>query len=218
MIRTIILDLDGPVLDIKHRHYACYSQILKGEHCVPLKIKDYWQMKRQGVGWPQILAATNAISIQGLFERGWNQLIETKEFLALDQVQLGCIEKLEEWAKQQIRLILVTMRHSPERLQDQLVEIGLRDYFNQVVVVSNGSHGSMSSKARMVEPFIGNQKEGILWIGDTEEDIQAARELQCLVYVVTCGIRDKSFLKQRHPDSIISNLKSVNLEGVFAEK
>ncbi len=72
MIRTVILDLDGPVLDGKLRHYDCYRRILGNYHFTPLGIDEYWELKRIGADRKQQLAPVGAESIYRILSKlGW---------------------------------------------------------------------------------------------------------------------------------------------------
>jgi phosphoglycolate phosphatase len=47
MIGTLILDLDGPIIDGRLRHYQCYSDILVEHGYKPMPVGMNWEMKRQ---------------------------------------------------------------------------------------------------------------------------------------------------------------------------
>ena len=131
---TVILDLDGPILDGRYRHHACYQTIL-GEHGYrPLEIDDYWQMKRQRKDRRAQLAASGAETLYGRFLERWLELIETRPFLALDRLQPGVPTKLAAWKNQGVRLVLATQRRDRESLIEQLAELGLDSSFQHVVV------------------------------------------------------------------------------------
>lgn len=211
MIRTLILDLDGPILDGRLRHYACYRRILEAHGYVPLRPEDYWRMKRARAGRRAQLAASGAGDLYEEFSRAWLEQIELPELLALDRLQPGVTAKLREWRDLGIRLILATMRRYPERLEGQLVSLGIRAYFGHVVACEHRSGGV--GKARMVRATVGGlDPERCLWVGDTEADVEAARVFGCPVWAVTGGLRTRSYLSSLSPDFLGPDLGSVNLE------
>lgn len=211
MIRTLILDLDGPILNGRLRHYACYRRILKTHGYVPVGLEDYWRMKRTRAGRREQLAASGAGALDEEFSRAWLDQIELPELLALDRLQPGVSAKLRGWQESGIRLILATMRRYPERLEGQLVSLRIRAYFEHVVACEHSSGGV--GKARKVHETVGGlDPERCLWVGDTEADVEAARAFGCPVWAVAEGLRTWSYLASLSPDFLGPDLRSINLE------
>src|SRR5262249_1152691 len=119
-VRTVILDLDGPLLDGRDRHYACYRGILEAAGYVPGDADRYWEMKRNRAERRAHLAASGAEAIYEEFQRAWLDRIEAPELLALDRVQPGAPDVLGRWKDRGIQLVLATFRRHPDRLLDQL--------------------------------------------------------------------------------------------------
>lgn len=210
MINTIVLDLDGPILNGKYRHYACYSKILKAHGYVPLNIGDYWSMKRDKQDRRQLLAASGADKIYDTFLTEWMNLIEQPDMLALDELQPGMPSKLLQWQEAEQRLILATMRRSPERLYEQLKQLGLDIYFKHIVVCDYRLGGA--GKAENVKNAIPDLvPEDTLWIGDTEADIEAARILGAHVLAITSGLRTEEILLSLRPDFIYKDMAEIEL-------
>ena len=198
MIRTIVLDLDGPLLDGVQRHYHCYRSILKAHGFEPVPIQLYWERKRNRVNRREILALSHATAIYDVFLADWISMIEQKNCLALDQLQNGVVEVLEEWKHAKIKLLLATMRNNAANLHWQLGQLGIAHWFNQILVVGNVQLGTNKSTA--IKPFLGNENlDQVMWVGDTEVDIRAARELGVRVCAVTCGLRTEEYLASLVP-------------------
>lgn len=210
MIQFVILDLDGPILDGKFRHYACYSQILMKQGYKPISLEDYWQMKRERVNRRGQLAASGAESIYEQFLQRWLELIEQPQFLELDRLQPGTIDKLQQWRNLGIQLVLVTLRSYPERLHNQLVALGLNPLLDYVLPCNHqlGAKGKFSQVRKTVSQL---SPENSIWIGDTEVDVEAARLLGCPIWAVTCGLRTESYLASLSPDFLSPDLASINL-------
>lgn len=211
MIRTLVLDLDGPILDGRFRHYACYRGILRAHSHAPIGLEDYWRMKRRRAGRREQLAASGAEALYEEFSRAWLEQIERPELLALDRLQDGVTTKLREWRDRGIRLILATMRRHPDRLEEQLASLSIRAFFDHVVVCEHRWGGA--GKARKVEDAVADlDPEQCLWVGDTEVDVEAARSFGCPVWAVTGGLRTESYLASLSPDFLSPDLRCVNLE------
>jgi phosphoglycolate phosphatase len=212
VIGTVIIDLDGPILDGKFRHYACYKDILLSHGCKPLEIEEYWSLKREHVDLSTLLAASQANSFREAFNEQWLELIEQPHFLALDRLQPGSKEVLQQWRVTGLRLILATMRHDPLSLSVQLDSLDLVGLFTHVVACPSELGGV--GKALRVKASAGplSTKESI-WIGDSEADIEAARTIGLRVIAVTCGIRSEEYLVRLRPDILAGDLTSVDLSS-----
>lgn len=213
MIDTVILDLDGTILDGKLRHYTCYQRILSQTDYVPIDIDSYWQMKRERANLHQQLAMSGVEVITDEFKLLWLDLIEQPEMLRLDILQPGIVEHLRAWRNAQVRLVLATLRRFPKRLARQLSDLRLDGLFHRVVI-SNPNLGAAGKQQQVVERVANLNPARCLWIGDTEVDIAAARALGCPVWAVTCGLRAESYLASLSPDYLSLNLTDVKLELV----
>jgi phosphoglycolate phosphatase len=210
MIRTVIVDLDGTILDGRFRHYACYRQILEERGYAPVSLESYWRMKLERADRRQQLAASGAEAIHEDYLHAWLEQIERPDLLALDRLQPGVTEKLREWRDQGVRLVLATMRRHPERLNEQLARLDLGALLDHVVVCGHRLGGI--GKAQQVKNAVaGLYPEHCLWIGDTEFDVKAARALGCPVCTVTGGERTESYLASLSPDFLSPDLKSIDL-------
>lgn len=210
MIQTIVVDLDGPVLDGKLKHYNCYSYIMRLHGFVPKGIAEYWQMKRQRVELIKQLEMVGAESVCDLFGKLWLELIEQPTYLAMDRLQPGAREKLIQWREQGINLILATLRHNPAGLREQLSKLKLDMIFDHILVCEHLAGGK--GKADGVRNLFPNIKTAdVLWVGDTEVDIEAARILECPVWAVSCGIRTEAFLASLLPNYLSQFLAEIDI-------
>ena len=210
MIKAIILDLDGPVLDGRYRHFACYSKILSKYGYSPVSIDAYWNMKRERKDRRQQLAVSGADKTYDSFLTEWMNLIEEPEMLSLDKLQPGVMAKLQKWQESGLCLVLATMRRYPERLYEQLRHMGLDIYFKHIVVCDYRIGGA--GKAQNVKDAVPDLvPEDTLWIGDTEADIEAARILGVHVLAITSGLRTGEFLSSLRPDFIFKDLAEVEM-------
>lgn len=211
MIKTVIVDLDGPILDGRDRHFACYSTILTKHGYSPVSIDTYWNMKRARKDRREQLAVSGADKIYDSFLTEWMNLIEQPDILVLDKLQPGVHAKLLEWHDAGLQLILATMRRYPERLYIQLRQLGVDILFNHVVVCDYrlGGAGKAQNVKNAVPDLV---PENTLWIGDTEADIEAARISGVHVVAITSGLRTEEYLSSLRPDFIYKDLAAVDLE------
>ena len=212
VINTIVLDLDGPLLEGKKRHYKCYADILSRHGFVPLDIDVYWQMKRACVNRRDILSKSHAEGMYDTFLDEWLANIEKQDYLACDELQPNVLIKLKQWNEKGIKLILATMRKNEDNLNQQLQNLGLKPCFDSVVVCDHSKGGvGKAESVRTRYPDLNRGK--CLWIGDTEADAQAAAHLGCPRILVSCGLRDDEHLKSYAPMTIKPFLFDVDISS-----
>jgi phosphoglycolate phosphatase len=204
-VNTIIFDLDGPLLEGKHRHYRCYADILKEKGFAPVTIEHYWSMKRDRVDRYEQLKKSNAENIYDLYLELWIERIETRHYLQLDCLQPSVIEILSMLQQTGIRLLLATLRNNESNLLWQLNRLKLTNFFSDIIVV--GSLNGNNNKADEVSKFLHNQDcNDVLWIGDTEVDIYSARQLNIKIAALSCGLRTETYLSTLQPNFLCDNL------------
>jgi len=209
--KIIVLDLDGPILDGKLRHYFCYRQIIAGFGCEPIDIERYWKLKRAAVNRNEILKLSQAEGKYQEFLEQWEIAIETDELLDLDKVQTNAREKLIAWKDENISLFLATMRKNETALINQLEKLKLRELFDEIIVCQHDK-GSKGKALRVKNKLSERGSNVLLWVGDTEADVKAARILGCRVWALSSGLRNADFLKSLSPDFLSAFLYEINLE------
>jgi len=210
MIGHIILDLDGPVLDGKYRHYQCYKDILDSHGYKPVSIDVYWDMKRKRNPRSELLAISGAESIYNIFLEEWLEKIEKSECLLLDKLQCGALEQLQRWRDCGLKMTLATMRNNYITLTQQLDDIGLISYFDDIAVCSHATGGLAKAKQVLID-VRGLKPASCLWVGDTEVDFEAAKTLGCPVWLLSCGVRSESYLRSLQPEFVSNKLNDVDL-------
>ena len=211
-IKQIFLDLDGPLLDGKERHYHCYRSILEKFGFKPIGIDEYWEKKRALVNRRDLLSLSGAEVIYDDYLAAWLATIESPKMLALDKVQEGAVDRLRGWREQGIELVLVTLRKDKQALEEQLKLLGLRQFLDMVLVCDHAEGGE--GKADAVRNFLQGKTliENALWIGDTEADWEAAKSLGCGVVLLSNGLRNEAYLKSLEGVVVKSSITSLKDE------
>lgn len=207
--RHIFLDLDGPLLDGKDRHYRCYTIILERYGYRPIPIDEYWEKKRNLLNRRDLLELSGAADIYDDFLADWLSIIETPDMLALDKVQDGALECLHKWKAQGIALTLVTLRKNILGLEAQLDASGLRSYLDAVFACDHADGGEGKAAAVRSLCLDGLSIPNALWVGDTEADWTAARLLGCAVILVSNGLRGESHLNSLKGAFVISSIREL---------
>lgn len=55
-------------------------------------------------------------------------------------------------------------------------------------------------------------RKAVVWVGDTEADVLAAKILDIPSVALTCGLRNRVFLHKQKPDFIYKNLEQFDKE------
>lgn len=205
MRNQIVLDLDGPVLDGKDRHYGCYLEIFGENGGEPLAAEIYWELKRNKTPLQEILEQTGAQDILQTFQQDWLARIEQMRFLELDHVWPGVEAALKKIRREGKNVILVTKRQNKINLLRQLEDYDLAECFDQIIVTGLDEQKSETLQAQSH----GKDYTGAIWIGDTELDIEEARKTGAFAWAVTCGLRSPIFLERYKPDRIFPDLCSA---------
>ena len=210
MPETIILDLDGPLLDGVERHYACYSSILRQRGFRPIAKEEYWSRKRRRGNRRELLSQSGAAEFDDEFLTRWLALIETPEMLALDRLQPDVLQILGDWKDAGVQLVLATMRSNRDAAIAQLRQLRLLPFFDDVFVTGSRDTGGKAAAVRGFLKHHAAASDKAVWVGDTEVDVHAARTLNLPVYAVTCGLRTKELLLAEGPDNIFCDLRAVS--------
>lgn len=209
-MNTVVLDLDGPLLDGRLRHYACYREILTRHGFDLLSLDQYWAMKRARKNLREQLAATGADALVDVFREQWLERIEQPDLLKLDRLQPGVLAVLDAWRAHGVRLILATMRRDKHGLEAHLRRCRLACRFSRVLCC-DPTRGGVGKAHRVRQAFPDLDDHPCVWIGDTEADVNAARAMGCVIWVVTSGLRDETYLQSLHPDYLTADLRGIDL-------
>jgi phosphoglycolate phosphatase-like HAD superfamily hydrolase len=197
---AIAIDLDGTLIDIAARDYAVYKAILHENSYKCLPFDTYWEQRRNRTDIFQVLAQTGLPSnFFQLFIARREQYIESKSFLQLDKLFPYTINAVE-YLKEKYSCYLVTRRQNKENAQWQLSELGLDAVFGKsnIFIVRDSKKEIFNRIPRLT-----------LVIGDTENDIIPAKELNKTSVAVCSGIRSEDCLSKLGPSYIIPDIRSA---------
>lgn len=207
MSNLVVIDLDGPILDGRHRHYACYQRILTEAGYAPLTLGAYWSLKTAPMPLRSVLEHSAAAGFEAEFARLWRERIEDRELLALDVLQAGALARLHDIAST-ARLVVATMRRDAALAREQIDEMAVGQFVDAVLVTphADGPNG----KAQSVLTYA--RRQGLsprLWIGDTEFDADAAAILGVPCVLVANGLRSRDHLRGLRPAAVVDSIADV---------
>lgn len=201
MIRHLFVDFDGTLIDSKLRQYELFVELI-GE--TSLTISEYWSAKRAGVKQSDMLAKyVNCTPDQtAAFKGRWMEAIENPHRLKMDALIKGVPAFLEE-ASKHFQLYLVTGRQHRELLIDQMRQLGIESYFTGIL-----NTAQRIAKAHLVKASIG-LGDCDVFIGDSEEDILAGKELGIFTVGVISGASAVERLEKYNPNLIVDSVAEL---------
>ncbi len=200
---NLFFDLDGPILDVKNRYYNVYKKFIKAHSGKPLTIKKYWGLKRKKISIKDLLQKSSCKSSEDEHIKFLKKFRESAQFIKLDKLQPGAKKALKDLCKTH-NIHLVTMRKNPQVLIKQLESLGLTNFFNDILVKFS-QESKWRTKAELIKAKNLDSKQGI-FIGDTETEILAAKELNFKNITITNGIREASIVKAQKPSYTCKNM------------
>lgn len=204
----IFFDLDGPLLDVSHRHYQVYRDILEkwGKPAAPFE--QYWQDKRACRPHSMIVSETAGTDFYTkTFQQQWFDHIETDKYLSLDRVWPGAIDVLAELYRNH-ELYLVTVRSYPDQLRKQLDRLNLTRWF-RAILCQPARQNAAHEKVKSIREHFNILPQQAIIVGDTEADIECGKELGFTTVGVLCGIRNKEYLEAKGCDYLPDNILAL---------
>lgn len=216
MIKNILCsDLDGPIINCEERYYSVYrDNILElGGH--PLSKEEYWQKKCERVSESDILgiSSVDREHFDAYMEMKISN-IEKREYLELDTLQPETHEILSSLKPFFDKLLLITLRRNYENLMDQIKALSLDKHFDHILSGYDENVPSWKTKSDLFFKNIDSCKnDGFngYFVGDTEVDILAGKDIGLKTVAVLSGIRTEDLLVQYKPDYLVKDMKAFSL-------
>jgi len=196
----IFLDLDGTLLNIEDRYLNLFKYMCNQYHIDNISEFNFWELKRKGFTNIQIL---NKFGYQDElpndFHKKWVALVEDNAWLKFDSLQKDTKDFLNQLKIKNFDLYLLTGRNSRKNLIEQLKNLDIYVYFKNIFNV-NTSNMIAEKKAVLKS----HQPE--YFVGDTEFDYLACKDLPVKFFCVSNGFRNYDFLKKNNIKNIYKNL------------
>lgn len=206
--RIIFIDLDETLIDTSERHYRVYCDIINTLNLKnPISKNEFWKLKRKGVSTLGIIEE-NDPEILKQFSKLWINNIEKKNYLSHDKPFDSTFDLLNNLKNE--LFVLLSMRNNHENLIWQINELGLNNYFDEILSCSPIQY---KDKTSILLNYIHSNNlvinNDFIIIGDSETDIITGKLLKLITIAVTYGIRTKKLLISHDPDYTIDNMDEI---------
>lgn len=200
MIKYIVFDFDGTIADTFHE----IKQIVKKEFDMSDKFFDL--LKKEGV-WKVIKKSDIPIRKLPEFVYVILSKLRNKKDIKLFPGMIALFGKLKKKYK-----IGIVSSNSEENISDVLKKHGIEGFFDFVYSDSSifGKHLVLK---KMCKKYKINPKE-IIYVGDEDRDIIAARKVGIKVVAVTWGFNSEERLIDEKPDYLVRKPREI-IKKVF---
>ncbi|WP_066021820.1 MULTISPECIES: HAD hydrolase-like protein [Clostridium] len=204
--RKCFIDFDGTIVSNKIRLYKFFIDNIDEKYKNVLTIDEFWSLKRMGINEIDWL---NKMYDSRLDKKKWNKLkkskIESLDYLRYNKIFEFSRSSLEKLSKR-FELILVTRRSNTENFLYEIKSLKIKDIFYDILILE---HGDRNKSSIIQSKYKVNSNDII--IGDTEDDIKAAEELNIKGILVQSGIRSTWILNKYFKEySKVACIKNLN--------
>ncbi|MBI3952775.1 MAG: HAD family hydrolase [Candidatus Doudnabacteria bacterium] len=214
MIKLVAFDWNGTILADTNAVVASDNAVLKhfGFRKTNLqKVQAAFQMPIRNF-W------TN-LGLNGrFFDQHANEIIEVfyKNYEPLEQLcrtRSGAKEILQFLQREGIRTVIFS-NHIIPHIQKQLIRLKINKFVDNVLAreIGDNTHTHQKSKNQKLKSFVKSLKlktKEVLVVGDTEEEIEIAKEFGYYSVGLTGGNISTAKLKATKPDFLIHNLREL---------
>ena len=200
--KTIFIDFDGTIINIDCRQYKIYQDVLDLRNIEDKLSKlSYLSFRRGGLSFSGLLEVHHGINDRNIIEKLYIEMAETPSYLSNDYIFPNVRTTLGELSSK-YNLVLVSLRRKELNFTEQLVDLGIIKYFDQVLCVKGGGWSEKSSAIVGSDLFF---PEHSYLVGDTEIDVLCAREAKIISIAIDTGLRSILFLESYCPNYLINN-------------
>ena len=197
----IAFDLDGTLLDSRRRHEIVMLDVLakNGLEIDTSGLVEFKSNGKNNLDW--LLAVGVEAEMAKKYNSEWINLIENPNYLKIDSLFPNVIDILERLSEEN-DLFLITARNNKEYAIQQIKNLGIYQFFTDVIVVNACSETSVLKSVELKKNKITH------FIGDTESDYKAAMIANCRFSAVSYGFRNEVFLK-KITNEVYHNLQNI---------
>lgn len=203
MIKTVIFDLDGTLVDSSKDIASAVNFVRAKFSLAPLTVTQV--VAAVGHGVAELMSATIPENVSATKEELKDMIIDyySKNLVVETVTYPGIRPLIEELC---LNYDLAIASNKPLELSRRaLHELGLHNAFLKITgPETTGAGKPDTGMLRDIAEHFGNKPEEMVMVGDSPVDIEAAKNFGCRAFAVTWGYNTKETLKNCHPDRVIN--------------
>ena len=207
----LCFDLDGPLLDVSERYWRVHASAAGLDVGASHGRARYLALKRRGATDEEICRRLGIHIAASEYSARRRALLEQAEYLAFDRVWkwTGRVLTILHRA---YRIAIVTKRRNAQTYGGQLLATGLRRLVDAEACEADvEGHADADKIALIREAERSCSEKAVALVGDTELDVQTARNMGLIAIAVSCGLRDRRRLSRARPDVLLDDLSPLPL-------
>ncbi len=189
--KKCLLDFDGTIVDNRRRLYSFFLDHIPTEYRSVLSEEDFWRIKRQRINeieWINRTCDTELSVSEYSTEK--SKHIEDDIYLEKERIFPFSVAALDR-IHQKYVTVVVTRRENTEGLMREIEIFGLHPFFDDVIVLKHD--GTDKSEGILRKYEVDNDD---MVVGDTEDDIKTGIDLNCKMFFVLSGIRNRDLINE----------------------
>jgi len=203
-VDAVAFDLDGTLLDTVHDIAAAVNLLLDELGLVPLPVDSVRSMVGKGVADLLAKALTRARGAPPRFGEGYASILGRQT-----QLYPGVVDGLDRMREAGFALAVITNK-ATRFVQPHLVHAGIAGYFTTVV----GGDDAIAKKPDAAPLLLAAARlvvapARMLMVGDSVNDVTAARAAGCPVLVVPYGYNEGAPVQTLAADGIVDSLDAI---------
>lgn len=192
---TIILDIDGTLVNSTDRHYLLLEEILH-QHGIKINLdkNHYLNYKRSGENnfnyMQDKLNLDRNVALQ--ISKEWIKYIEHEKWIKYDLLYEDTIYFLENIKRMNAKIYYLSSRHNKKNLIRELERLNLKKYADTIYIVD--VKNPTEAKRKIIDKIKErNDCNDVYMIGDTEVDYYSAKESHIKYFILNRGFRSKTY-------------------------